>query len=147
VYAGDADAFRALGNSAAEEQQWIQSARAFERAAELYAVAVDRQEHVECLMLAAKQWLNATAEARAMQQRARKQQQQQQQHKGGQQAQQDTPAVSEAAAAAAVSGAPADKGDSSSSASVDDKAAPPVQPGEQKVREVCHMSFTELANC
>jgi hypothetical protein len=134
VYAGDADAFRALGNSAAEEQQWIQSARAFERAAELHAVAVDRQEHVECLMLAAKQWLNATAEARAMQQRARKQQQQQQQHKGGQQAQQGRPGAG-AAAAAAAGGPSADKGgSSSSSAGVDEKVAQPVQPGEQQVR-------------
>jgi hypothetical protein len=138
VCAGDADAFRALGNSAAEEQQWIQSARAFERAAELHAVAVDRREHVECLMLAAKQWLNATAEARAMQQRARKHQQQQQQHKRGQQAQQGKPAGVEAAAAAAAGGAPADKGNSSSSAGVDEKVAPPVQPGEQQVWEVCH---------
>lgn len=128
---GDADAFRALGNSAAEEQQWIQSARAFERAAELHAVAVDRQEHVECLMLAAKQWLNATAEARAMQQRARKQQQQ-----GGQQAQQGKPAGAEAAAAAAAGGPSADKGGGSSSAGVDEKVAQPVQPGEQQVREV-----------
>jgi hypothetical protein len=123
VPAGDADAFRALGNSAAELQQWVQSARAFERAAELHAVAVDRREHVECLLLAAKQWLNATAEARAMQKRAgsrtqaAKQQQQQQQ--------QDTAA----SRAAAVEG-----GGASSSSNAEDKSVLTVQPSQQQVR-------------
>lgn len=123
VPAGDADAFRALGNSAAELQQWVQSARAFERAAELHAVAVDRREHVECLMLAAKQWLNATAEARAMQKRAgsRTQAAQQQQ----QQRQQDTAANGPAAL---------EGGSASSSSNVEDKAVLAVQPSKQQVR-------------
>lgn len=127
--AGDADAFRALGTSAAEEQHWIQSARAFERAAELHAVAVDRQEHVECLLLAAKQWLNATAEARALQRRARKQQLQQQLGMGdssSSSAQQQAGGGGAAGEAAAAGG----KGVSSSGSSVDDK----VQPGQQQVR-------------
>lgn len=118
--AGDADAFRALGTSAAEEQHWLQSARAFERAAELHAVAVDRQEHVECLLLAAKQWLNATAEARALQRRERKQQLQEELVLGGSSTEQQ--AGGEAAGAAVAGG----KGAGSS---VDEK----VQPGQQQV--------------
>jgi hypothetical protein len=117
--AGDADAFRALGTSAAEEQHWLQSARAFERAAELHAVAVDRQEHVECLLLAAKQWLNATAEARALQRRERKQQLQEELGLGGSSTEQQ--AGGEAAAVAGGKGA---------GSGVDEK----VQPGQQQVR-------------
>ena len=134
--AGDADAFRALGTSAAEEQHWIQSARAFERAAELHAVAVDRREHVECLLLAAKHWLNATAEARALEKRARKQQLQRQVSTGSgssppQQQQQGAAGAAGEASAPTAAGKSGGGSSSSGSSSVDDK----VQPGQQQVRD------------
>jgi len=147
VAAGDAAAFRALGTTAAELQQWPLSARAFERAAELHAVAVDREEYIECLLLAAKQWLNATAEARAMQRRGRKQQQQQQQALAGtlpqqlqqhQEQQQQVAAADVTTAAAGDGDGAADVVDGSSSSSsgvgvTEDKAAVAVQPGQQQV--------------
>jgi hypothetical protein len=138
VPAGDADAFRALGNSAAELQQWVQSARAFERAAELHAVAVDRREHVECLMLAAKQWLNATAEARAMQKRAGSNTKA---AAGQQQQQQDTAG----SAAAAADGGSASSS-SRSSSSTEDKAGMIVQPSKQQVRGLVHVLQDTTSN-
>lgn len=92
---GDAAAFHALGTTAAELQRWPEAARAFERAAELHAVAVEADESVECLLLAGKHWLHATAEERAQ---AKKQLR----AKGGATA----PPVAAAAAAAAVSSSP-----------------------------------------
>jgi hypothetical protein len=117
-----------LGTTAAELERWPVAARAFERAAELHAVAVEREESVECLLLAGKQWLNATAEARAAHKRKQKQQKQQQAPQ--QQALAQPPAASSSGHAqqAAPSGGAAAPGSSS------DAAAAAVQPGKQQVR-------------
>jgi hypothetical protein len=131
---GDAAGYHALGMTAVELQRWPVAARAFERAAELRAVAVERDESVECLTLAGKQWLNATAEARAMQKRERRKQQ------AAAGTSPPPPAAAAAASGPAAAGAVQDAAASGTAAATTGSSDKAVQPKLQQVRSPMRFS-------